>query len=112
MPPTSPKPSNIYECYEYYLEAADLKGKSNTVIVERGDFREIYNPRARRGEWKPVIWFVDRRKAMVLNKTQAETMAGLTGSDAPEDWAKASIILTPAEINGKQTIAIMAAPEK
>jgi hypothetical protein len=105
---TQPNDS-IYDLFDFYIEPADLRGQSHTVTIESAERREIYNPRARRNEPRLVVRFVGRKKAMCLNKTQAQAIMEISGTDKFKDWKGLTIILTPATQSGKDTIAISTA---
>jgi len=44
-------------------------------------------------EEKPVVYFEDHQKCLALNKTNAERIANLVGSDTVEDWYGAKVEL-------------------
>lgn len=69
-----------------YLKAADLQGKRVTVIVERVEMRTVGD------DHKPVLFFEGKEKGVVLNKTNANTIATVYGDDT-DDWVGGEIIL-------------------
>jgi len=76
----------------------------NAVTVE--EFRQ------RNGTQEPriVLAFRGARKVMILNKTQANTLAALFGDNA-EEWINRTVQLQPARAqNGKDTVAVMRPP--
>lgn len=98
---------SIYDLYEFYLEPRDLKEKAHVVVVESVRVDNVINPRARKPEKKIVLRFVNRRKSMILNKTQAGAMAEITGTDEYMKWKGAEVVLVEDRAsNGKQTIKI------
>ena len=81
-----------------YLKAEDLEGANVTVTIEEVN-REEVGPKK---ESKLVIRFVNTRKKMVLNKTNATTIAKLYGEETDE-WLGKRIILysKDTEFQGK-----------
>lgn len=69
-----------------YLKAADLQGRNVPVIIEYVEMEDIG------GDHKPVIHFKGKERGLVLNKTNASTIAQMHGSDT-DGWAGKSITL-------------------
>ncbi len=84
-----------------YLKAANLDGKNVRVTISRVLVEEIGDDR------KPVLYFKDKEKGMVLNKTNANNIAVLYG-DETSDWEGQDIVLFPAMVDfqGKTVEAI------
>lgn len=98
---------SIYDLYEFYLEARDLKEKAHVVQVQSVRAEDVFVQRARKMEKKIIVRFVNRKKAMILNKTQAGQMAEITGLDDYTKWVGAEVVLTAGRAgNGKDTIVI------
>lgn len=98
---------SIYDLYEFYLEPADLKDKAHLVQVQSAKVEEMFNPRSPKKERKVVLRFVNRRKAMILNKTQAASMMELSGTDDFSKWVGQEVVLVADRArNGKDTIRI------
>jgi len=98
---------SIYDLYEFYLEARDLKEKAHLVQVQSSRAESTYVQRAGKTEKKIFLRFVNRKKTMILNKTQAGTMAEITGMDDYTKWVGAEVVLTAGRAqNGKDTIVI------
>jgi hypothetical protein len=74
-----------------YLAAWELKGKDVTVTIDKVEPREM---RVEGGAkmWKPVVFFVGKRKGLVLNITNAATIAALHGDDT-DGWIGRPITL-------------------
>lgn len=96
----------IYDLYEFYLEPSDLGDKAHVVTVESVKVAKYYNQRTRSDEHKVVLRFKNRRKAMILNKTQAGAMEKITGRDDYTRWVGAEIVLVEGSHGGKRTITI------
>ena len=60
------------------------------------------------GEEKPVILFLNASKRLVLNKTNARTIATVTGSENTDSWTGAVVRLfvTPVDVRGETKMAI------
>jgi hypothetical protein len=74
-----------------YLKAADLQGQHVPVKISRVETREIGD------EVKPVVYFERKEKGLVLNKTNANTIAVAYG-DETEGWEGKEIVLFEAEV--------------
>lgn len=57
---------------------------------------------------KPVLYFSDHDKGLALNKTNANTIAGVLGSQDTDDWIGQKIALFAQEVDfkGQQVLAI------
>jgi hypothetical protein len=94
--------ANINSLYpSNYLKAADLQGKAIRVGIARIVAERIGN------DDKNVMYFQGKQKGMVLNKTNAFTIAQAFGPET-DNWTGAEIELFPAwvDFQGKQTEAI------
>ena len=85
-----------------YLRAADLGGKEPIVTIERLEMETIGDDR------KAVVYFVGKEKGVVLNKTNWNSIADLTGCDDSDDWAghRIKLITANVEYQGKRVPAI------
>ena len=83
-----------------YMKASDLPEEGSiTVTIQRVEIEEMSGGgRSGQKERKPVIYFYDHDKALVCNKTNANTIAEVTGSRDFEDWDKKKISLGRAEV--------------
>jgi len=84
-----------------YLKAADLNNRQIAVTIDRIEMEEVGDGR------KPVVYFQNKEKGLVLNKTNAETIAAIYGQET-DDWGGGEIILYPTETDfqGKRVPAI------
>lgn len=89
-----------------YLKAADLQGRRVQVVIEKVEMEDIG------GDNKPVVHFQGKDRGLVLNKTNANAIWGLTGSDDTEDWAGVAITLFPSktDFQGKRVDCIRIDP--
>ena len=76
-----------------YICAEDLRGEVVPVTIERITQEEMPNGD---GELRPVLYFVGRKKGMVLNKTNAKRIASLYGDDT-DMWMGKTIAIYPSE---------------
>jgi hypothetical protein len=101
---------NIYDAFpSKYLKAEDLKGENVTVTIEEFTREKVGSEK----ESKPVISFVNTLKKMVLNKTNADTIAKLYGGET-DQWPGKRIILYPKDIEfqGKMVLALRVSLQK
>jgi hypothetical protein len=75
-----------------YLKAADLQGHKVKLTIARVVMEDIGT------DTKPVMYFNDKEKGVVLNKTKAGV---LSGSFSPESdgWIGKEIALYPTKVN-------------
>jgi uncharacterized protein YcbX len=87
-----------------YLKADELEG--DTVFTIDGVTVENVGT-AQKAESKPVISFAETDKGLVLNKTNANTIASLYGPDTDEwNGKRVTLFATEVDFQGKQTLAI------
>lgn len=84
-----------------FLKADDLAGKNATVEIAEVTFEEIGQGRDR--ESKIIVAFKGKEKKLICNKTNANTIAKLVGSDDTDDWPGHKIILTSREVDYQGT---------
>jgi len=85
-----------------YLKAADLKDQTPTVTIDRIEIEQIGDDR------KLVVYFRKVKRGLVLNRTNANTIAEIVGSRDAEQWTGHKILLTRAMVDyqGKRVPAI------
>lgn len=85
-----------------YLKAADLKGKPVALTIKEVKLQDVGDDR------KLVVYFKGTEKSLVLNKTNANSIAVVTGSEDTDDWTGKKITLYPmkTEYQGKRVPAI------
>jgi hypothetical protein len=79
-----------------YVKAEDLGGRDVTVTIKTCTLEDIILGE----EPKPVLWFENASKGMVLNVTNARTLTKLYGPDT-DAWAGRKIILRAEEVDFK-----------
>lgn len=74
-----------------FIKAADLQGQDVTVTIARFALESVDEDS---GELKPVIYFAGHQRGLVLNKTNAITIADLYGTET-ERWIGRPVTLYP-----------------
>lgn len=97
--------NNVYP--SKYVSAGDLKGRDVTVTISRLAIEKMAN----NNEERPVLYFDRADKGMVLNKTNASTIAALYGPET-DNWPGKSITLfgTDVDFQGSRVPAIRVRP--
>ena len=102
---------SIRDLYTYYLTAEHLQGRSVVVHIANCQVEQVFNPRAKRTEAKLLIRFHGKKLALACNKTQAASLARLTGSEDYTCWPGHTVTLSPGQADsGQETILITGAP--
>ncbi len=88
-----------------YLKAADLKGREPTVVIASAEIEKIGDDN------KLVLYFQDKDKGIVCNRTNADRIAYMYGTDT-DSWIGKKIVLYTEMVNfqGKVTEAIRIKP--
>lgn len=82
-----------------YLKASDLGTSQPVVTIERVEVEPV----GRDKEMKPILYFKGKEKGVVLNKTNSNMIATLTGSRDTDDWVGCQIRIyaTTTEFGGE-----------
>src|SRR5262245_40173132 len=85
-----------------YLKAADLQGRRITVAIAAVKMEDIGS------DTKPVLHFQGKDKGLVLNKTNANMISEICGTDETDDWSGKRVVLYPTktDFQGKRVDAI------
>ena len=85
-----------------YLKAAELGGRDLTLTIRSVQMEDMGS-----GEMKPVVYFNNTEKGLVLNRTNANTIAGLYGLEM-NDWSGKQVTIFPTQVDfrGDQVAAI------
>jgi len=75
-----------------YIKAGDLEDRAHIVTIERVEMTDVGQEGA--PEIKPVVYFAGKEKGIVLNRTNADTIAFLYG-DETEAWRGKQIEVYP-----------------
>ena len=85
-----------------YVSAEDLRGQDVPVVIRDVLVEELAGDEGGHAR-KPVVYFQGQQKGLVLNKTNAKTIAGLYG-DETEHWRGKAITLYPSETQFRSEI--------
>ena len=85
-----------------YLKAADIGDEPMLLTIDRVEMAEMQD-----GTRKPACYFQEQDKGLILNKTNANTIAALYGDDT-DDWSgqRVQLLSVPVEYQGKMVDAI------
>jgi len=86
-----------------YLRASDIPpGRRVTVTIEGVSIIKIGD------DQRPVVHFQGKQKGLVLNKTNANMIIEITGSDETDEWIGKSICLysTKVDFQGRRVDAL------
>lgn len=87
---------NIHELYpSKYVKAHDLGGLDVTVTIRELRIEEVGAQDNR--EARPVLYFAKATKGLILNKTNAVTIAALYGPET-DDWPGKAVTLYPTRV--------------
>lgn len=96
-----------------YLKAADLGESKVLVTIDRVEVEDV--GQQGRKESKPVLYFRGKDKGLVLNKTNANKIKAIIGTDETDDWKghRIGLYATETEFAGEMVDCIrVAAPPK
>lgn len=85
-----------------YVAAADLQGQDVPATIQSCVIEDVGGPGE--SEDRPVLYFTGFTKGLVLNKTNATTIAAMYG-DETDEWVGKAVVLFPTdtEFRGKMT---------
>lgn len=109
----TPIPPTLDEMFPSpYLKASDIDGEE--ILTIKGFKNETFkNQKSDKDEEKTIIFFEEREKGMVFNKTNARTLKELYGNVTSEVIGKRIILYTPiVESFGKNEPALRIKPQR
>lgn len=85
-----------------YLKVTDLQGRRVTVTIDHVDMEDIGD------DHKPVAYFAGKSKGLVLNRTNANMIVEIVGSEETDGWKGHAIVLfaTKVDFQGRRVDAI------
>ena len=90
-----------------WMVGADLAGKDFTLQIDAVQQEQI---QVQGGKKEPrwVLYFKGAKKGLILNRTIAEQIAGVVGSEETQDWGGKVITIYPVEMKvaGEQRVGI------
>lgn len=94
-----------------YLKASDAE--SGPIATMKSCTWETLKNRDEEDEEKPVLYFEEFEKGLVLNRTNAKTIQGLYGDDT-QDWIGKRVQLTAVDVDafGQVQRALRVSPKK
>lgn len=85
---------NIHDIFpSRYVRAADLQGRRVTVTIKHVAVERM----GKDGEAKPVVYFRNATKGLVLNRTNAMIIATLYGPET-DAWTGKAVTLYPTQV--------------
>src|SRR5574343_2039862 len=78
-----------------YIKASDLGGKSPTVTIDHVSLEQVGKEKDNR--W--VVYFQNKEKGLVCNKTNARTISQIANSPDTDDWPGTQIQLFVAQVD-------------
>lgn len=76
-----------------FLKTEDLQGRAVRVVIEAIQIEEVKGDDG--VEKKLVAHFVGKDKALILNRTNCESIEGIVGSDDYAAWSGHTVVLFP-----------------
>ncbi len=85
-----------------YLKAADLQGRRAMVTISHVAMEDIGD------DHKPVLYFVGKEKGIVLNRTNANMISEIAGTEETDGWKGKAVVLfsTKVDFQGRRVDAI------
>jgi hypothetical protein len=85
-----------------YLKAADLQGRRIAATIDRVQLEEVDD-----GE-RPVAYFRNKDRGLVLNRTNANAITEIAGTDETDEWSGVRLVLysTRVDFQGRRVDAI------
>jgi hypothetical protein len=83
-----------------YVKAADLRGASVTVYIERIVPREKLMMAGGKSDQKPVIYLKGKEKGWILNKTNARDIAKAWGNETTE-WLGKPVVIVSKQVEAR-----------
>lgn len=89
-----------------YLKSSDLGGRRALVVIDRCEIEDIG------GERKPALYFKNKEKALILNRTNANSIQEIARTDETDRWRGVAIVLYPSktDFQGKRVDCIRIDP--
>jgi len=87
-----------------YVAAVEFKGRDVVLTIAGVQIEQLMRQGSKQKEDKPILLFKETKKKMVLNKTNAGTIADLYGVNA-EKWVGHKVALYPTTTHcGRDTV--------
>lgn len=79
-----------------FLTAEDLGGRDITITIQDIELEDL--GQGAKKEKKLAITMAGKKKKFIVNKTNANTIAKVLGTDETDDWIGQRIIIGPREV--------------
>lgn len=95
-----------------WLRPEDLQGKKPIVTIQAVTVEPLFNPREKKNQPRLILSFFKKGKRLPLNKTQAQALADITGTDDYTLWHGWQVVLSAGIAPNKAaTIVISPVPD-
>ncbi len=91
-----------------FIKAVDLKGKDVTLTIEKVVIDELVGDKGK--EVKGIIWFVGKKKQLVLNKTNGLCLKQMFGRET-DAWHGKRVSIFPTLFGDDPCIRIKGSPD-
>jgi hypothetical protein len=84
---------NIFDMFpSNYLDASDFTPEGETLAISHVQLEKMTDTNTNKEVEKPVVYLTGKEKGLVLNVTNAKTIAAVTGTTDPEQWPGKEIV--------------------
>jgi hypothetical protein len=98
--------SNYKTAFGSFLKTEDLQGKACRLVIDSVTTEEIDGDHGK--EKKLVARFAGKEKGLILNRTNADSIAEISGSEDTDEWSGTAIVLFPDKTKfGGKTVDCM-----
>lgn len=89
-----------------YLKSGDITDEDMVLTISHVEIENV--GQGGDTELKPIVYFTETDKGLVLNKTNAATIAKVVGTPETDGWPgkKIALFATEVDFQGKQTLAL------
>lgn len=94
-----------------WITCGDLGERRFRLTISAVTQEKVHDQHTHAKVEKLVVAFRDRKKRLVLNKTQALTLAGLCGSYETEQWIGKEVVLRAGLAPNRKPTIVIEAPE-
>ena len=87
-----------------WIGAADMQGRDVVVEIEKVEKAEVFNPKTNKKSYKLALRFKGKVKGFICNRTNATSIAKVTGKKEASLWVGQKITLYPTTCKvGRET---------
>jgi hypothetical protein len=95
-----------------WLNPEIIKGHRLQVTIEAVRIEELFNPTSPKQEKRLTVKFYNKELRMILNKTQAFSLASVCATEDWSKWVGHSVVISVGRApNGKDIILISPVPD-